>query len=82
MTPLQFFRNLLQIGIQPDQALRLEQLVLQQAEQAFLREGEPRDGAEAMDRRNSVTRNRIWQEIDRELKKGTSVEQVLALLLP
>lgn len=75
-----FFDNLLGIGVQPDQALRLEQLVIQQAEQVFLKEGEPRDGAEAMDRRISITRNKVWREIDREIKKGQALGSILDLL--
>ena len=75
-----FFDNLLRNGAQPDRALRTEQFVILQAEQTFLKEGEPREDGEAANRRISITRNRIWQEIDRGLKKGESLESILDLL--
>jgi hypothetical protein len=81
MSFLDFFRNLIELKITPTEALKLEEVVMRQAGQSYLRDGEPKEDEKAMERRISITRLKIWESINREIKKGESIERILDLLL-
>ena len=78
---LDFFRNLIELKVEPTEALKLEQFVISQAEQSFLKDGESKEDAKAMERRVSIARLKVWESIDKAIKNGDSVGYILDLLL-
>lgn len=81
MTFFQFARNLFRIGAEYYQILRLEQLLAPLVEHKIEREAMRIQSAGALNSAFLARRKRLWEEIEREMKKGVSSEQVLGILL-